>query len=459
MGQAAGEKLMILGRLTIVAAGWLAAALPAMSSGAERPNVVMIVADDLGWGDLRCQGADDMQTPHLDQLFAESRSFRNFYANCCVCSPTRAAILTGHYPDRVGVPGVIRTHADNSWGYFDPDADTLAATLQSSGYQTLAIGKWHLGLRQENHPMSRGFSRFRGFLGDMMDDYYDHRRHGNNYMRNQREEIDPQGHATDLFSDWAAEAIKSAGEAEDAFFLYLAYNAPHTPIQPPEPWVDKVLERESGIDPRRARLVALIEHMDAGIGRVLAAVDELGSRDETVLIITSDNGGQLSVGAKNGPWRGGKGEMYEGGLRVPMCVRWPASITPAETTAVASTVDLMPTVLEICGAAAGGPTDGMSLVPVLQDAQAVWPERTVYYVRREGGTEFNGLTIQALRRGSWKILQNRPGEPFELYNLAEDPNESQNRRSMAAGVYRDMSAALRQQIQAGGQVPWQKAER
>lgn len=422
------------------------------------PNVLVILADDLGYGDLACQGATDMQTPHLDRLFADGLRFDRFYANCCVCSPTRAALLTGCYPDRVGVPGVIRTHATNNWGYFQPRDATLPSRLAAQGYQTAAVGKWHLGLRPEVHPLSRGFGAFHGFLGDMMDDYYDHRRHDINYMRKGRETIDPEGHATDLFSQWARESIVSLSEQDQPWFLYLAYNAPHTPIQPPEDWRKKVLAREPDISPRRAALVALIEHMDAGIGRVLQTLEATGEAAETIVVFTSDNGGQLSVGANNGPLRDGKGSMYEGGLRVPFAVRWPGVVPAGSTTsAIASTVDLLPTLCDATGSAVDGSLDGISMLPLWQTPEAnPWPQREVYFVRREGGNRFGGLTIQAVRRGPWKLLQNSPFEPLQLYNLEQDPQETKDLREEARRVYNEMAARLRLHIQAGGEVAWQK---
>lgn len=422
-----------------------------------RPNVLLILADDLGFGDLGCQGAADMQTPHLDRLFAEGLTLNRFYANCCVCSPTRAAVMSGCYPDRVGVPGVIRTHAENSWGYFQLQRDTLPSVLADAGYKTKAVGKWHLGLDPENHPISRGFESFDGYLGDMMDDYYTHRRHGINYMRSDREPIDPEGHATDLFSQWAVEFVKQQRDSQRPWMMYLAYNAPHTPIQPPEDWKQKVLQRQPGIDPQRAALVALIEHMDAGIGQVLAALDETEQTQDTLVIFTSDNGGQLSVGANNGQLRGGKGMMYEGGLKVPGCIRWPGRSRPGtRTDRIASTVDLLPTICEAVGVASPEDIDGVSLLPLLANEKANWPQREIYFVRREGGTQFGGLTIQAVRSGPWKLLQNTPYEPMQLFHLENDPLEQEDLSGTHRKEYQQMAARLRRHIQNGGKVPWQK---
>lgn len=172
-----------------------------------KPNILLILVDDLGYGDLSCQGGRDIHTPNIDQLFKQGMQFNNFYANCTVCSPTRAALMTGCYPDMVGVPGVIRTKENDNWGYLLPDAVTLPVMLKAAGYQTALVGKWHLGLENPNTPNKKGFDLFHGFLGDMMDDYWTHRREGFNYMRLNDQEIDPVGHATDLFSEWAVNYI------------------------------------------------------------------------------------------------------------------------------------------------------------------------------------------------------------------------------------------------------------
>ncbi len=438
------------------------------------PNILLIIVDDLGFADLGCLGSADMQTPNLDKLFSDSLQLRRFYANCPVCSPTRATVLTGCYPDRVGVPGVIRTHDENSWGYFSPITKTLPEQLRDLGYHTSAIGKWHLGLRPENHPQSRGFDSFKGFLGDMMDDYYHHRRHDINYMRDGRNEIDPQGHATDLFSEWAVDFIRSqnskAGQGRAPWFMYLAYNAPHTPIQPPDDWLKKVKDRESGIGDKRAKLVALIEHMDAGIGQVLTALRDSRQYDHTVIVFTSDNGGQISVAANNGPLRDGKQSMYEGGLRIPGCIRVPhqtrnhqaqaRQTQPGSTTdAVCCTADFLPTLVELAGGNALSGIDGISLGPLLANPDANWPSREIYFVRREGGLLYSGLTIEAVLKGNYKLVHNLPTQKLELFNLEKDPGETTDLVAKEPKVFREMVAQLQRHVQRGGQVPWQKESR
>ena len=264
------------------------------------PNIVIILVDDLGYGDLSSYGARDLRSPHIDKLVASGMRFDLFYANCPVCSPTRASILTGRYPELVGVPGVIRTHPENSWGYLAEDAVLLPAALRQAGYDTAIVGKWHLGLETPNLPNERGFQWFRGFLGDMMDDYYSHRRHGINYMRADTMEIDPQGHATDLFTTWACQYLRQAAGGKRPFYLYLAYNAPHDPIQPPVEWLQKVRQREPELSDKRAKLVALIEHLDDGIGQLMTTLEQTGLADNTLVFFTSDNGGSLPAAPTTG---------------------------------------------------------------------------------------------------------------------------------------------------------------
>ena len=423
------------------------------SPAGERPNVVVILVDDLGYGDLSSYGAADMQTPHIDHLMRDGMRMDDFYA---ICSPTRAALLTGRYQELVGVPGVIHTHPENSWGYLSPDARLLPQVLKQAGYESAIIGKWHLGLDDASHPNARGFDTFHGFLGDMMDDYYHHRRHDRNYMRRNGETIDPPGHATDLFTDWAIEYIRGRKNNDAPFFLYLAYNAPHTPIQPPDEWLKKVRDREPGIDPQRAALVALIEHLDDGIGRVVAALSETGAMKNTLLIFTSDNGGYLEAGASNGDLRGSKQEMYEGGLRVPMCAVWPGQIVPNSRSAhIALTMDLFPTIAAAAGAKIEHEIDGRSILPILKGKDVPPFKRDLYFTRREGGQRYGGKTIDAVRSGDWKLLQNSPFEPLELYNLKDDPLESHNVISERPKIAQRLSALMRRQIQRGGHVPWQ----
>ncbi len=446
--------------LVLFAAGFSPALAPA-ADPTNRPNVLVILSDDQGRGDYSAFGTKDVRTPHIDRLYKEGVAFDNFYANSPVCSPTRAALLTGCYPDRVGVPGVIREERpDNSWGQLSPDAVLLPKVLKPAGYHAAIVGKWHLGISSPNTPTDLGFDVFRGFLGDMMDDYTTHRRNGLNLMRDGQKEIDPKGHATDLFTGWAVEYLEERAKAKEPFFLYLAYNAPHDPLQPPAEWLDKVKKREPMLPEARAKLVALIEHMDDGIGKVLDVLDRTGLAKSTLVIFTSDNGGVTNYGANNGPWRSGKQHVYEGGLRVPGVVRWPGVVKPGTSTdRLTLTMDIFPTVCDVAGVKPPQGIDGVSFVPTLRGEKEQAGDREVYFVRREGGAAYGGKTIEAVRKGKWKLVQDSPFAPPELYDLGTDPKETTDLAAKEKKVLAEMSAALRKHVQRGGQVPWQRAER
>ncbi|MCU0780900.1 MAG: sulfatase-like hydrolase/transferase, partial [Akkermansiaceae bacterium] len=423
---------------------------------AARPNFLLIFTDDHGYGDVSTYGPSEVRTPNIDRIAAGGMRFTTMRANCTVCSPSRAALLTGRYADRVGVPGVIRSNPSDSWGYFAPGVPTLADMLGGAGYHTALIGKWHLGLESPNTPNERGFAHFHGFLGDMMDSNTTHLRHGKNYLRRNGEEIKPRGHATDLFSDWAADYLRERGRTPDQpFFLFLAYNAPHFPIEPPDEWLARVKQRAPEMEDARARNVAFVEHLDAGIGRVLAALDEAGLANNTVVVFTADNGGSLPHAQNNDPWRGGKQEHYDGGLRVPFMVRWPAKVQPGSHSDYAGLVfDLFPTFVELAGAKPAANLDAVSLVPELGGGTVTKP-RDMYFVRREGGFAYGGNSYEAIIRGDWKLLRNNPYSPLELYNIKEDPRETSNLAAANRKKFEELAAALRQHIRRGGAVPWQ----
>lgn len=421
-----------------------------------RPNFLLILTDDHGYGDVSAYRQVDVQTPHIDNLAAEGMLFLNMRANCTVCSPSRAALLTGRYPDRVGVPGVIRSNPADSWGWFSPDVPTLARELKQVGYHTALVGKWHLGLESPNIPNERGFDFFHGFLGDMMDSYTTHLRHGRNYMRRNAEIIQPDGHATDLFSDWAVDYLHNrARQSAQPFFLYLAYNAPHFPIEPPADWLDRVNQRQPDLAPARALNVAFVEHLDDGIGRVLKTLRETGLDQNTVVVFTSDNGGSLPHAQNNDPWRDGKQSHYDGGLRVPFIARWPMGIAPGSRNDYAGLIfDLFPTFLDLAKARMPEDLDAVSLTPLFRGDTIDTP-RDLYFVRREGGLRYGGKSYEAIIRGDWKLLQNDPYSSLGLYNLQQDPRETTNLASHNLPILRELATALRAQIQRGGSAPWQ----
>ena len=427
------------------------------SVSASKPNFLIVFTDDHGYGDVSTYGATDVRTPNIDRIGKEGMVFTAMRSNCTVCSPSRAALLTGRYPDRVGVPGVIRTQPENSWGYFDPKVPTLASELKAAGYHTGIVGKWHLGLESPNTPNERGFDHFHGFLGDMMDSYTTHLRHGQNYIRLNDKPVEPVGHATDVFTEWASDYLRErANEKSKPFFLYLAYNAPHFPIEPPAEWLAKVKSRAPQLDEKRSANVAFVEHLDDCIGKVLRVLRETGLEENTLVVFSADNGGSLPHGQSNNPWRGGKQDHYDGGLRVPFLMRWPAQIKAGGRSDYPGlNFDLFPTFLELAGAKRTPGIDAQSLVPLLS-GKDMPTSRDLYFVRREGGPAYGGKSYEALIRGDWKLMQNDPWSPLELYNLKTDPQEQQNVAKKAPKVFREMSEALRGQIQRGGATPWQR---
>jgi arylsulfatase A-like enzyme len=421
-----------------------------------KPNILLILTDDLGYHDVSYYGTKDLRTPNIDQLCKAGMRFDNFYSNSPVCSPTRASLMTGRYPDHVGVPGLIRSNPNDNWGYLDPSAILLPALLKKAGYHTALIGKWNLGLESPNLPNEKGFDLFHGWLEDMMEDYTIKRRSGKNYMRLNQDSIDPKGHATDVFTAWSVEYIRERGKQQEPFFLFLSYNAPHFPVQPPQAYIDKIKKREPGISETRAKLVAFIEQTDDAIGRVISTLKETGQYENTLIIFTSDNGGHLPTGANNGPARDGKQSMYEGGLRVPAFVSWPKVVQAGTVSQqVDLSMDIFPTLAELAGVKIEHRIEGRSFLPTLKGMAMNEADRVLYFTRREGGP-YGGKAYHAIRQGDWKLLQNSPYQPMELYNLKEDPLEKNDLAKSNPDVYKKLNGLLMQHIQEGGKVPWQK---
>lgn len=433
--------------------------LGSQAAAQSKPNILVILVDDLGYGDLSSYGAKDIKTPHIDALVAAGARSENFYANSTVCSPSRAALLSGRYPDLVGVPGVIRSDTKDSWGYLSPGAALLPQLLKEAGYHTALVGKWHLGLEAPNLPNLRGFTLFRGFLGDMMDDYYTHMRGGANLMRENERSIQPTGHATDIFTRWTIDYLNERkAKADKPFFLYLAYNAPHVPLQPPPAWLEKVKRREPNINPQRLKLAALIEHLDDNIGRITATLKANDQYKNTLIIFSSDNGAQLNVGGSSGNLRGGKEEFYEGGIRVPFGIVWQGRVRPGTRIAHAALLmDLFPTVCEAAGVSIKHKIDGRSMLASLTNENpAATPDRTLFWMRREGGSFYHGKDYYAVRRGRWKMMQNHPYMPFRLYDMEVDPLEQNDVAKDKPEIFAELSEALRAHLQQAGAVAWQK---
>lgn len=421
----------------------------------KKPNMIVILTDDHGIGDMSFTGGKDITTPHLDSLFKSGMHFSNFYSNSPVCSPTRASLMTGRFADLAGVPGLIRSNENNSWGYLREDLPLLPKMLKKAGYQTAIIGKWNLGLSSPNLPNDRGFDFFKGFLDDMMDDYYTHLRRGVNFMRLNRDTINPKGHATDIFADWAIEYIKDKKQSKEPFFLYLAFNAPHFPIQPPPEWLEKVKKRNPALSELRAKNIAMVEHMDYAIGRIITALASTGMAENTMIVYSSDNGGSLPHGASNGNLRGGKEDMYEGGIKVPACVVWPAVIKPGtENKDLALTMDIFPTLCDLAGIKIEHKIDGISFLDNLKGQQKPPVDRSVFFMRREGG-KYSGLCYYAQRFGKFKLVQNTPFEEMQLFDMEADPLE-QHPLDKSTKEFQKLVNSLTQYIRMSGAIKWQK---
>jgi len=368
---------------------------------AKCPNIVFVLADDLGSRRANC---NDELTPNIMSIGQGGLDFQNAYVCAPFCSPSRAGALTGVYPQRFGIDTVPDGEAEG----IPRDVPTIAETLQKQGYRTAIVGKWHLSERPEQHPMERGFDRFFGFLGRALS-YADQ----NMPVWHDREKkIRDIPYLTDWFVDRAVEFIRSAKAHGRPFFLYLPFNAPHGPLEPP----DRYLDRFQHLSPFRRRYVALVASLDEAVGKVLTEIDVQGLTDETVVVFSSDNGdwGQPHYAGPDAKFRGGKGTLYEGGIRVPLKVQWPGRL-PAGVTVEQPVmlIDLPPTFHALGGGTQQDRAyDGVDL---LGDPDY---ERPLFWrMMSHRGTQW------AVRRGDWKLIHH---ESMQLYNLRLDPGEQRD---------------------------------
>ncbi len=382
----------------------------------RRPNIVVILADDLGWGDLGAFGNPDTRTPHLDALADSGVVLTQHYSASAVCAPARAGLLTGRYPHRTGA---IDTLEGRGLDRLALDETTLADALKAAGYATGLVGKWHLGaLDPAYHPNRRGFDEFVGFRGGWQD-YFD----WNLDVNGSRRRRDGR-YLTDVFSDEAIAFIER--HAAEPFFLHVAYNAPHTPLQVPDE--DAAPFRETGkFHEAVCRLYGMITRMDAGVGRILETLDRLGIAKNTLILFTSDNGPQFgselgpgSLRRFNGHFNGQKGTVYEGGLRVPAIVRWPAGL-PGDGCGVSDLVhftDWLPTLLAVAGepSPSGGlPRDGQNALPLLRGERG--QTNSVRFWQWNRYTPI-ATSNAAMRDGPWKLV--RPAVPQTMVVSPED---------------------------------------
>lgn len=429
--------------------------LAGVSALASPPNIVFILVDDLGQRDLGVYGSSFYETPNVDRIAREGALFTAAYAASPVCSPSRASILTGRWPQRTGITDFIQADKGNGpekWKRNTPlkpapnedrlslDSPTLAKALKARGYATFFAGKWHLG-PEGFWPENQGFEINKG--GTDAGGPYGGRKYFSPYGNARL----PDGPAGEHLPDRLAEETTQFIEAhrDRPFFAYLSFYSVHTPLMAREDLRAKYEAKRArlGLQPawaregeRDVRLVqehatyaAMVEAMDLAVGKVLAKLDELGLSDRTVVVFTSDNGGlSTSEGSptSNLPLRGGKGWMYEGGIRIPFVMRWPAMIPPGSVVdAPTSGPDFYPTLLEAAGGGAetGDPQDGISLLPLLRGESA--PDRALYWHYPHYGNQ-GGAPGAAIRRGKWKLIEWMEDQRIELFDLEKDLGERSN---------------------------------
>lgn len=387
-------------------AGCLAAPLVGAAAPAKRPNVIVIVSDDHGYGDVSFQEhPKEVSTPNIDRLAKRGVRFSQGYANSYVCAPSRAALLTGTYPQRYG----FYTASDSRVG-LPLSQTTLADVLKKEGYATCALGKWHLGIEMPFHPMKRGFDQFYGFLGHGAHDYFDLKPTGDLYtsiLRNY-DPVDETGYLTD---NLGREAVAFIGRNEKKpFFLYLAFNAVHFPMQAPE----AVIEKYNTGDPKRNTLLAMLEREDDAVGKVLDELERRKLDKDTIIVFVSDNGGARNNASSNGPLRDYKQSVYEGGIRVPFMISWPGRLA-ANSTSQEPVIfaDVMPTIAAAVGAQIPAGRDGRNILPVLTGKSKTPLHDSLYWDGAEEKT--------AIRSGRWKLVNNRG--KIELFDLQQDLSE------------------------------------
>lgn len=410
---------------------------PSPALGPRVPNIIVIVADDLGYADLGIQGCADIPTPHIDSIARNGAKFTDAYVVSPVCSPSRAGLLTGRYPQRFGHefnPGPI-DQAQSQFG-LPLSERTLADRLKAVGYATAAIGKWHLGSKPEYHPMRRGFDEFFGFLGGMHP--YTNIPGRENMLRGM-ENVESPGFTTEVFAREAATFIRR--NAARPYFVYLAFNAVHEPLEVPQHYRARFKHIRNE---RRRTFAGMVSAMDDAVGEVLRVVDDTGGIDHTLVFFLSDNGGPTrQTTTRNDPLRGYKGQMYEGGIRVPLLMQWPGIVPKDAVVGVpVSSLDIATTALAAARVddVTGTTLDGIDLAPPAQGQSTTVTREALYW--RYGQQ-------RAVRSGPWKLVQGPTSHSWELYNLETDIGERRNViadrveiHARLAALWADWSATL-----------------
>jgi arylsulfatase A len=417
------------------------AGMPALAAAAARPNILVILADDLGYNDVGCFGGRQFRTPHLDRLAAQGARLTQHYVCSPVCSPSRAGLLTGRYPQRSGVTGVLREEHDESG--MSRGETTIADVLSGAGYETALIGKWHLGMGPDYRPLRRGFQYFYGFLNGTID-YNTHLSAGGGWRGKPTtfrgdQPVREEGYYPDLICDDAERFLRR--RREKPFFLYYSTPLPHLPLQVPERWSAPYAE----LGQRKAVYGGMVAHMDDEVGRLMRVLEETGQAANTVVLFLSDNGwvklqaGNAALG-ENAPFRGGKYELYEGGIHSPCIVRWPGQVRAgSEVKAPSSCLDWFATFAALAGVSGrpANPLDGIDIRDALRGKAPA--ERSLLWSFRDDAVK----TPQsyACRRGRWKWLE--IGGRKMLFDLEADPGESRD----VSGEHPDVARRLSGEVE------------
>ena len=405
--------------------GWIVAgSATAQDVRPERPpNVLLVMTDDQGWGDVYSHGNSKIDTPVMDRLATEGARFDRFYVSP-VCAPTRASLLTGRYALRTGAADVTR-----GLEAMRPEEVTMAEVFRDAGYRTGLFGKWHNGAHYPADPLGQGFGTFFGFTAGHWNNYFDTR------LEYDGREVETEGYITDVLTDSALAFIERHRDVP--FFAYVPYNAPHGPFQVPDRYFAKYAQR--GLDDKTAAVYAMVENVDDNLGRLLGTLDELGLAENTIVLFLTDNG--PNGDRFNGGMRGRKGSVHEGGVRVPLFVRWPGHVPEGRLVRrIAAHIDLLPTLAELAGVEAPEtlPLDGRSLARLLQ-GEGGGPERmlfTHWTSARDGELErYPG----AVRTERYRLV--RAGEGWQLYDMLLDPYETTDVAAAHPDVVDSLSAA------------------
>ncbi|MEM6885185.1 MAG: sulfatase [Verrucomicrobiota bacterium] len=393
-------------------------ALPLAYGAQQKPNIVLILADDLGYQDLGYTGATEFKTPHIDKLAATGMVFTQGYANHSFCAPTRAALMAGRYQQRFGFETNTPSSAAFKRGGLPKSEVTVATRLKQVGYRTGLVGKWHLGYRSDYHPLNRGFDYFFGHLGGGHDYFrVDSTEFEQSYLHpliDNKSYSNVEGYLTHQFTDRALGFIDE--NKEKPFFLFVSYNAPHAPWQAPQETIDSLSNIE---DPHRRAYAAMIVEMDRDIGRIVSHLAKHDLSENTLIFFLSDNGGDKpGKVASNAPFRAGKGELYEGGIHVPFIANWPGKIKPGTFDYPVTGIDITQTAVEM----AGGDTnlmEGENLLPYATGEKTDAPHDYIFF-RRRGGVVWAVID----KEGKKLIVPSWESKQAELYDLKQDVSES-----------------------------------